>query len=179
MAIRTGSSRQPSRKSWSWSMEPLVTWIRILGINIPDISTTTTSRHRWFFIFYGTLCFLINVVCQIDIICFFNSKSVDNSSKGVDGVIDTTKTATYWNSFTDFTNYSVYSLGGHLVLLIVIQPRWAKMTQCFQRTSLIFNDENFTRLRHITVFGIGYVVTVVINFGNKIIKRNRLTHPLY
>lgn len=172
MAVRTGSSQ--NRKSWSWSMQPLVIWIRILGIDIPNNSTTTTSRYRWFVIFYGTLCFLIHVGCQVDILYFVMSKSLQNSVE-ISGYSETTVTAT-WNTVTDFINYTIYALGGHLVLLIVIRPRWTKMTQCFQRSQLIFNEESFIRLRYITVFGVGYIVTMVINFGNKIINLYNRPH---
>ena len=183
MASGTSSSTDktaadgPSQQSSSpticleWSIRPLVIWIRILGVDLPaDISNSIYSCCRCGFILlriYGVICLLFRAIGEIEK-CLFFLYCKKTTFERVGGVnYEWTTTAT-WNVIIDFTNYAVRSLGIHVMLVTVIRTRWIHfLMEISQRSTFVFTDENYVRLRRISFLGVVYVIllaSAVISF---------------
>jgi hypothetical protein len=157
---KTADGQSPtSTISWSWSIRPLVIWIRILGVDLPDISNSLTRRYQWRLWIYGVICFFSHAIGELDIIYFLHYKSRACFERA-GGVNYGTTTAT-WNTIIDYTNYAVHALAIHTVLVTVIRMRWIDLTEIFHRSSLVFTDENYVRLRRMSFFGVIYVILLV------------------
>lgn len=149
-----------AKKCWSWSIQPIAVWIRILGIDIPNIFTKPSQRFRCFTFIYGTLCFLINVTGQGDILYFLHRQRMQNSLELLGG-IHLNSTTSSWNFIIDFINYSIYSVGGHLILLVIVRPRWTAMVEYFTNAHLLFNEEHYVRVRKLSLWGIILIIILV------------------
>lgn len=162
MSIQTCSSAlQETTKCWSWSIQPLVTWIRILGVDIPDVSRARVRRrHDWLFFFYGVSAFLLHAIGQIDVLYYVNSMRIQQLLQKTGTLGFGTATAT-WNYVIDFSNYVFYAIGGHLVLLLTIRSRWAAMMECFNQTQLTFDENFFIELRIFSKRGVTFVIFLV------------------
>lgn len=62
--------QEPATTCWVWSIHPLIIWLRIIGVDLPDTSTPSTQRNRWHISVYSrAFCF-----CQINILRYlFNT----------------------------------------------------------------------------------------------------------
>ena len=171
MAIGASSSLQQrtektqsieSDKCWSWSIQPLVTWFRILGVNLPE--SCSTSRQHWcsrtFNIVYGIFCFVANLLGQFEILYYMHVKRMEGKLQLAGEVPFNTETAT-WNLIIDFCNYAIHGVGSHIILLLVIRPRWSGVMEIFQQCHFAFSNQSFNRIRKISFLGIAYIVFLV------------------
>ena len=149
----------PHHSSVSWSIQPIVIWLRILGIDFPDVNSRNTSRlKRWALYLYGTLCFLCHLLCQIDILYFLHAHRAQASS---DLFGDVNTVTSSWNVTIDFTNYAIFSIGSHLFMLTFIKKRWHLMIQSIQRWHFAFDDHLYVKIRRMSFFGVGYIIFLV------------------
>lgn len=159
MAIQERTKREKTaKKDWLWSVQPLVTWFKWLGVDL--INDNQTESRRWWFVFYRIFCllmiFAVEILCLNDI--FRNLKKVSNVYVS-DEEFNTDTFA--WNSAIDYTNFAIHSTGTHLVLISVIRARWRPLVKAFQRLQPFFNDDLFARVRKASILGILYVIILV------------------
>lgn len=157
--------------SFSWSIQPLVIWLRILGIDlIPDVSrgsSSSTRLKRWTMYSYGTLCFLCHLFWQIDILYFLHVHRVRVSFEIIGGSDTVTS---LWNVIIDFSNYAIFSVGSHLLMLTVIRWRWKLMIQGIQCWRFAFNDHTYVIIRRMSCFGVIYII-VLVRFIKKCLQK--------
>ncbi len=169
MAIRAGSSSLQETeaqsititKCWSWSIQPVVVWIRILGVNLPDVySTSCQWLNRCFMIFYGVLCFVANLLNVITILYYLHASRIEDKLEFEGGLRFDTAVAT-WNLIIDYCNYAISGVGIHLLFLVVIQPRWLGLLETFQRSQITLSGKYFNRMRKMSLLGIAYIIFAV------------------
>ncbi len=169
MAISAGSPSLPKtetqlitiNKSWSWSIQPAVIWIRILGVNLPDVYPTSFYWHyRGLMFFYGVLCFLANAFSQISILYYLYISRIEDQLEIAGGARFNTAVAS-WNLIIDFCNYAINGMGTQIIFLFVIRPRWYGLLETFQRSQVTLNDESFSRIWKISFLGIAYIIVAV------------------
>lgn len=141
------------KKCWSWSIHPLVIWIRILGVDIPGDVSTECSRSRVFAFIYGLLCFLIHFAGQSDVLYVLYL-----------GLMHDESATASWNLNIEFINYTVFAISGHLILLVIIRPRWITMMERFQRLDFSFNYEYYVRIRKLSFYGVIFIIILVFPF---------------
>ena len=165
MAIRASSSLPQntetqsieSDKCWSWSIQPIVIWIRILGVDLPGIcSTPRPLRNRRLMSLYAFFCFAANLLGQIDILNYLHVKRMESKL----ALAPSTVTAT-WNFIIDFCNYAINGVGAHILFLVVIRQRWNELMQIFQKSEVFFQLECFRRIRNLSFLMMAYVIFVV------------------
>lgn len=148
-----------SARCWSWSIQPLVTWIRILGVDIPDFSTENRRcYHRWFSFVYGILCFFVHLTCQFDVLYVLfrqRMETLRQTKEEFESAIDS------WNLIFDYINYTINAVCGHLILLTIIRPRWIAMMEHFQEAQLYFNEEHYVRIRNVSLRSVVFVILIV------------------
>ena len=167
MAIQTRSSQNTeiqsveNDKTWSWSIQPLVTWIRILGVDLPEsCSTSCQLRNRRLTIFYGIFCFVLNFLAQFEILYYIHVIQMEEEIF-IDGEISFSTTTAILNYILDFWNYAINGAGIHLLFLLVIQPRWSGLIQIFQRCHIVYDYECYCRIRKLSLLGITYIIISV------------------
>lgn len=150
----------PTAECWEWSIRPLILWIRILGVDLPD---GNYRRHRWWMYVYGGICFSSHAISQCDILHFvlYEWKQVNNQESGE--LIHGTITAT-WNWIVDFMNYAIYGVGINFMLLTLIRLRWNRLKKSFQHFKIIFTEENYVRIRQMSSFSVIYAILLVLLF---------------
>ena len=167
MAIRASLSQSTetqsieSDKSWSWSIQPIVIWIRILGVDLPG-SFSTSCQLRRLTILYEILCFVGNLLGQF-IILYYIGLYVERTEEKIviTGEISFSTTTATWNFILDFWNCAVNGLGIHLLFLLVIRPRWSGLIKIFQRCHVAYDYECYCRIRKISLLGIAFIVISV------------------
>lgn len=149
-------------KNWFWSIRPLILWMRILGVDLPDASTSSSRRHRWPMYIYGLVCFSTHAFSQVNIVhSLVFKREYINCNDNPDGLpLYDTVTAT-WNWIIDFINYAVYGIGIHFMLLTLIRLRWNGLGNTFHPYQNVFTDENYDRLRKVSSFCVAYVILLV------------------
>ena len=150
-------------KNWFWSIRPLILWMRILGVDLPDASTSSSRRHRWLLMsIYGLVCFSTHAFSQVNIVhSLVFKREYINCNDNPDGLpLYDTVTAT-WNWIIDFINYAVYGIGIHFMLLTLIRLRWNGLGNTFHQYQNVFTDENYDRLRKVSSICVAYVILLV------------------
>ncbi|EFX88066.1 hypothetical protein DAPPUDRAFT_311619 [Daphnia pulex] len=152
--------QQPATNWWAWSIRPLIIWLRIIGVDLPDTSTPSTQRNRWHISVYRAFCFLLHASCQINILRYLFNTGLQVFLYQTDDLGFGTTTAN-WNWIIDFTNYTIHGVGIHLVLLTVIRFQWIDTMEIFQRLNAIFTEENYIGIRKISYWGVIYVIVLI------------------
>lgn len=163
MAVQGRTKREKTaKKDWLWSVQPLVTWFKWLGVDL--INDNQTESRRWWFVLYRIFCllmiFAMEILCLNDI--FSNLKKVSNVYVS-DEEFNTNTFA--WNSAIDYANFAIHSTGTHLVLISVMRARWMSLVKAFQRLQPFFNDDFHVGLRKASILGVLYVIIVVCTRG--------------
>ena len=172
MAIHASSfsdetrTQQPhSSICWEWSIRPMIIWLHIIGVDLPDCSATSSVHRtrRWLILVYRIFWFLCHISCQIHILYYMYPMLLrallHNQIDNFISYLDTT--TAIWNLIIDFSNYSIHGIGIHVILLIVIRAQWIDTIKTFQRLNVIFADENWIRIRKISFVGVIYVILQV------------------
>ncbi len=132
-------NQQPATTCWAWSIRPLIIWLRIIGVDLPDISTPSTQRNRWLSSGYRAFCFLLHASCQINILRYLFNTGLQVFLYQTDD-LGFGSTTVLWNWIIDFTNYTINGIATHLALLTVIRLQWINMLEICQRLNVIFTD---------------------------------------
>ncbi|KAI9562832.1 hypothetical protein GHT06_010287 [Daphnia sinensis] len=145
---------------WTWSIRPLIIWLRFLGVALPDVSTSSSLCHRWVMLAHGILCFSSHATGHIDILCYLFTKSEPGSLEQAGGSNYDTTTAKM-NSIIDFVNYTVNGFGTHIIMLTVIRTRWIRLRNSFQRLEGVFVEENYIRIRNMSSMGVVSIILLI------------------
>ena len=178
MVTRASSSQSTETQSierdkcWSWSIQPLVTWIRILGVNLPGSCSTSyqlLTSNRRLAILYEVFCLVVNIFGQFEILRYIHLKRMEEKQFVIAGEISFSTTTANWNFIFNFWNCTIYGAGIHLIFLLVIRPRLSGLIQIFQRCHLAYDNECYYRIRRISFFSITYII-ISVRMISKCIK---------
>lgn len=167
MATRTSSFSVETPNffcCWEWSVRPLIIWLHILGVDLPDAIYSSKSYCRWLSLAYRIFCFLLHTSGEINSLLYYLLGTKNDvhflSLEQTYGAIYITTTAT-WNWAIDFINYAVHGIGIHVILVTVVRAQWVDLTKIFQRLQEILPDENYIRIRRLSSFGVAYIIFIV------------------
>ena len=142
--------------NFNWSLNPLIVVMRIFGA---DLSEEAYRTHRWWKIGYASVFLLLNVSVQVVCVIFIlKNKYAEDSN--TDGHVQNTLTSEV-NEIIDYANYGAYNIGGHLILLIAVRPKWNMSLKTLCRFESQLNAEYFVKLRRISYLGVILVVVWV------------------
>jgi hypothetical protein len=68
------------------------------------------------------------------------------------GVETVKKITSSWNVIIDLVNFTIQGIGGHLILLFVVRPRWTCLIDTFSRLEDQLESKFFIKLRRIALF---------------------------
>jgi hypothetical protein len=143
-----------SIKNLTWSLRPLLLFTNCIGIHLPDCaahSSTIKRNQRWIKFSHTLFCFLLNVVSQVGSFVFLlRSKS----TFGVIGQDNLDTTTAFVNAICDYANYAIASVGSHLILLVVVRPRWVEVISSFQCYEKQLKREFYIKLRRVSLLGV-------------------------
>ncbi len=154
------------KNSWLWSIQPLLNCTKWLGVDLLDVNQIKICP--WF-VLHRLFCLLLTIGNQV--ICllyvFGNAKQLSGNYISENGF---NSDAFTWNAAIDFLNYSVHSIGCHLVLLIIVRARWSCLVKSFQVLEPFFGGSYLVAFRKASVFAILYCIVVVCLIIAKFIR---------
>jgi len=172
------SKQQNKISDLGWSLNPLIYWMRFLGIYLPQDSTKNVLPSSSFFRFihkYGL--YLINIGSHFSLVVL--SMWPLNSSQGMPNQQRKKSIALDWNLLIDNVTFAVYSIGIHSAIFLFLITKWKMITQSL----LIATFENTTELnknhfghsslqfRKLSIAGIFYILfSVFLSFSFFIIQ---------
>ena len=144
-------------KDWLWSVQPLLTWFRYLGV---DLLHADQENSCPCFLIYRLFCLLLSIGNQVFCLCYVYNNVKNVSDKFISDKGFNSDTFT-WNSSIDYVNYAFHSIGCHLVLLCVVRTRFSSLVTSFQRLESFLNRDVVDAIRKICILAIFYVIIVV------------------
>lgn len=113
-----------------WSLHPLVLLIRCIGVDLSFGETTLSHNRTQLKTFYAAFSFFLDVASRI-LSDFFIFHTLSTLGKvGQDNLNCFTSSI---NLIINYTNYCVAAIGTHLILLLVLRPKWPTLMHTFQR----------------------------------------------
>ena len=142
---------------WLWSVQPFLTWLKYLGVDLFNGNQIKSSR--WF-VFYRLFFLFLTIASQIACLFFVfkNNKQLSNSYVSDDGF---NSDALAWNSAIDFTNYAIHSVGCHLVLISHFRVRWTSLAISFKCIESFMKRNVFVAIRKASFAAILFVIITV------------------
>ena len=132
------------------SLQPLIVLLSFIGVNL----SKPVRNCKWFFL-YATVCLLLNITSQIDVIIYCFQNITEFSILGF-GKLETITSA--WSTVMDITNYAIHGVGSHFILLFVIRSRWTTLIERLRRLEDQFDQEFFIKLHRISLFASGFII---------------------
>ena len=153
---RTRREEASQPKDWLWSVQPLVNWLKWIGI---DLNSHNAVWRKWWFALYRIVCPLMflsgEVYCLHEVLTNFKQFSIVYITDGFNS------DAFAWNVAIDYTNFAIHCTGSHLVLLFVVRTRWCSLEKTFQRLQSFLDIDFFTRIRRASILSLIYVIVAV------------------
>lgn len=162
--------------SFQWSLQPMLTWMRCIGIYLesPD-NKVSFCRFRCLITCFGVIVFFVNI--------FLNSMSVVTFAvylgKSQTWAILKSKRFTstrIWSQVITALNHSFLIAGSHTSLLMpAYSKKWLELIEVLREMEKdkIFEPKDYERFRSVFVFGFGLLVTVLLTeYFYKIIPLN-------
>ena len=141
-----------------WSIRPIITIMRIIGLDL-NWSTSTSTWRRWSSVFFGLLVLVVNVVIEMYLMVVLSSNIsfVSNMYDWTDGQSWTSSLHT----FIDYANYTLHSLSVHLIACSFSRRRWPKLIASVQSVQSHLKAIPFGRLRKLSIALLLYALTTV------------------
>ena len=131
------------------SLSPLLVWMCLIGIDLFG-TEIIVGKKTCFIVSYNTICFLLSVAIQADVLLYLYRNLCEYKLLGE---IQLKTITSSWNTVIDLSNYAMYGVGSHFMLLVFVRPRWAGLVECFNRFENHLDDKFFIRLRRISWIG--------------------------
>ena len=143
---------------FNWSLRPFVIFMRCIGIYLPDGEISKSSKfkriiqslHMW-------MSFLLNFSIQTG----FFLISFRSIMLGFTGIDKLESMISKMSSVIDHTNYGFSSILGHLILLLVVRPRWNILMNCLIRLESEIEPQYFNKIRRFSIAGVCLVLFTV------------------
>ncbi|KAI9562853.1 hypothetical protein GHT06_010308 [Daphnia sinensis] len=143
-----------SDKDWLWSIKPLVTWLKWLGVNLSNRNQSNSCRY---FTLYSIFVLLLSIVCQVLCLDYVvkNHKELSNTLVTENGL---NSDAFAWNTVLDFANFAAHGLGCHIVLVSFFSGRWNLLVEAFQDLEPYLSEDFFVGIRRASVMGVCWII---------------------
>jgi hypothetical protein len=161
------SSQQNKIRRLEWSLQPLIHWMQIFGIYLPEDSTIKTSPVSSTFRFihkYGL--YFVNIGSHFTLLVLTFCWPL-NFSLGIENQKQASKKQNItldWNLSIDNVTFAIYSIGIHSVILLILIKKWNIINQSllatFEYTAELYNDQvgHSLKFRKLTIAGIFYTL---------------------
>ena len=139
---------------FEWSFQPLVIWMRVMGIQLHQSSGTHLCN-----ILYGLLMFLFPFGCR----CFDLSMSKIFSAIKIDGQkLDSDQYDDMWNLAVSDIRDILETLGIHLVMFVVSFWRWRPLWRMLQKMerAIAFGNDFYVTMRKASIGVVVYLCLV-------------------
>ena len=143
-------------KDITWSFNPFVTWMRILGVDL----NWSASRNRTIFALISSCLFLfLNFYVHISFLC----STWEHLNQILNAYSASKSLASSVNVFIEHSTYTLNSISSQLCLLFMCKSRWLSVyhsiqsTECQQKVT----DSDCVQLRKLTIAGLCYVLVIV------------------
>ena len=160
--IRIKSTISENYSRMSHSITPLLIWLQVIGISLPDHqqSSSSSSCRSSLFSIYGFFCFLLHLASQVYMISLLHNREFYALIMSVEEVKSDTVS---WNLFIDFINIAVIGIGSHFLLFFVVRGRWGRLLDAVMSCTPQLDSKFYDRLRKLSIFGSVYVASLVYN----------------
>ena len=146
-----------SNLNLTWSLRPLLIFIRCIGIPLPSGENISKVKCHLNVVHTG-ICFLFNCCSQMGLL-YFILKRISLSEVIAQETLDTVTSSI--NIIIDYSNYALAPLLCHFILLAIVRPRWTAMITSLSCLECQLDQQFFIKLRRITIVGIGFIVLLV------------------
>ena len=145
-------------KNLTWSFRPLLTWMRILGIDLFWFDQSPRNvLHSKLFSCYSFFLFLVNAGTALIFIIISDPLDwiVSNSLKMKS------------NFYADVVSSSIRLCGIHLSLLVLCWKQWGSILQLIKQieSELTFRPNTLVWLRKVLILGLIYTIVLVRPFS--------------
>ncbi|EFX87880.1 hypothetical protein DAPPUDRAFT_346911 [Daphnia pulex] len=150
-------SEEAVEKGWLWSVQPLVTWAKWLGIDLSDLSSGGRKKVSRWFVLYSVFVLLISVSLQLPCLSYIinNHKEISVTFT----IENSYNSDTFsWNTAMDYVNFAVHSLATHVIFLSVFRARWNLLGETFQNLESFLKFSFFDRIRKASILGLVWII---------------------
>ena len=145
-------------EDFDWSIRPIITFMRIVGLDL-NWSMSTSSWRRWSSVFFGLLVLVANVVSGMYLMVVLLSSITHVSN--LYGWADSQSWTSSLHTFIDFANYTFHTLSVHLIVCSFSRKRWPELIASVQSVQSHLKAIPFGRLRKLSIALLLYVLTTV------------------
>lgn len=137
---------------FSNSLSPLLLWLRLIGVNLIHTKSglCAVGKKKCLIASYSIICFLVSVTVQTDVLLYLYWNLCEYK---LHGEVQLKTITSSWNTVIDLSNYAMYGVGSHFMLLVFVRPRWAGLVECFNRFDNHLDDTFLIRLRRVSWIG--------------------------
>ena len=145
-------------EDFDWSIRPIITFMRIVGLDL-NWSMSTLIWRRWSSVFFGLLVLVSNVVfgMYLMVVLAINISRVSN----LYGWADSQSWTSSLHTFIDFANYTFHTLSVHLIVCSFSRKRWPELIASVQSVQSHLKAIPCVRLRKLSIALLLYVLTTV------------------
>jgi len=141
-----------------WSTRPIITFMRIIGLDL-NWSMSMSTWRRWSSVIFGLFVLVTNVVIQIYLMVVLLSNIVRFSN--MYDLADGQSWTSSFHIFIDYANYTVHSLSVHLIFCLFSRKRWPELKASVQNVQSHLKAISFGRLRKLSIALLLFVLTTV------------------
>jgi hypothetical protein len=141
-----------------WSIGPIITLMRIIGLDL-NWSMSTSTWRQWSSVFFGLIVLVANVVFEMYLMVVLSSNisRVSNIYGWADGQSWTSSL----HIFIDYANYTLHTLSVHLIVCSFSRKRWPELKTSVRSVQSHLKAIPFGRLRKLSIALLLYVITTV------------------
>ena len=129
----------------NWSLQPLYFLLLFVGVDLnPDGKVYSKSR-KFLTFSYCLICLFLNLAIHISALIYVCINLEQHKLETI---------TSSWNLVIDYLNFAIHGLASHLILLIVVKPRWASVLESFRCLNNQLELELIVRLRRLSLLGV-------------------------
>ena len=160
------SNQQNKANDIKWSLQPLIHWMQILGIYLPQDSTKMLHISSIFRFIHMYGLFFVNIGSHVCLMVL--SIWPPNVSPGIQNQQPKKFVTLDWNLLIDNVTFAIYSIGIHSSIFLFTIKTWKMIIQSLLTTSEYTTDFYSYRVgyclqfRKLSIAGIFYIILSVL-----------------
>lgn len=152
----------------SRSLRPTLVWMRWIGIDL----MFPKNRKPICIKFYAALCFVLHLIAQIVNLMLRFWLRPQVYLAGEKQYFHFESTASTFNYIVNFTSYTIYNLGSHMILLRIVRCRWNHLMTALRYCESFLHKTFYIRLYKVSICGVFYSFIQVYECA--IVKSHRI-----
>ena len=160
------SKQQNKISDLGWSLNPLIHWMQILGIYLPQDSTKNLLLSSFLRFIHKYGLHLVNIGSHVSLMVLSmwplnSSQGIPNQQRKKDITLD-------WNLLIDNVTFAIYSIGIHSSIFLFLITKWKMINQSllatFENTTELYNKDvcSSLKFRKLSFAGIFYILFSVL-----------------